>query len=57
MMKRWGMQSAFSLPSLLGLLVLEMVAHDRVLSIGQTKVFGIQTDGKQKTYAKLNCLK
>ena len=39
------MQSALSLPI------------ERVQSIGQIEVFDIQTEGKQMTYAEVNCLK
>ena len=38
MMKLWGKQSTPSLPLLPGPLWLEVVAHDRVLSMGQIEL-------------------
>ena len=51
---RW-MQSTILLPSLPGELWLGVVASDRVRSMGWMELFGIETDCKQMTYAKLNC--
>ena len=45
----WEIRSTSSLPSLSGPLGLEVVAPDRVLSMGQVEL--------NCTYAKLNCLK
>ena len=63
MLKLWGIRSTPSLPSLPGPLWPGVLAPDRVLSMGQIEVFGIQivyfnvyTERKQITYAKLNWL-
>ena len=45
----WGMQCAPSLPSLLGPLWPKVVAPDRLLFMGQIKLFNIQTVYKQTT--------
>ena len=34
-----------------------MVVPNRILSMGQIELFNIETEYKQMTYAKLNCLK
>ena len=57
MLELWGMQKTPSMPSFLGPLWLAVLAPDRVLSMGQIELFDIYTEGKQMTYAKLNCLK
>ena len=49
------MQSTPSLPSLPGSLWPEVLAPEKVLSMGQIELFGIHTECKQITYAKLNC--
>ena len=50
MFEFWGMQSTLSLPSLPGPLWLGVVAHDRVLPMGQVELNCVLN-------AKLNCLK
>ena len=47
------MQSTPSVPLLSGLFWPDVVAPDKVLSIGQIELFGIQTEGKQMTSVKM----
>ena len=57
MLELWGMWSTPPpLPLLPGPLWPGVVAPERVLSIGQIERFNIQTNCKQMTYVKLNCL-
>ena len=51
----WRMQITPLLPSLPVPLWPEVVAPDRVLSMGQMELFEIKTECKQMTYDKLNC--
>ena len=53
----WEMRSNPSLPLLPDSLWPEVVAPDKVVSMGQIELFDIQTMCKQMTYAKLNCLR
>ena len=57
MLKLWGMQNTPLVPSLPDPFWPGVVAPDRVLSMGQIELSGIQTVCKQMTNAKLNCLK
>ena len=68
MLELWGMRCTTSLPSPPSLLWSELIARDRVLSMGQIELKGvlmlywIAWNGtvltfKLRTYAKLNCLK
>ena len=57
MLELWGMLCTPSLPSLPGPLWPQIVAPDKLLSMGQIELFDIQTECKQMIYAKLNCLK
>ena len=50
----WGMRGIPLLSFLPGQFITELVASERVLSIGQIELFGIQTESKQMTYAELN---
>ena len=56
MLELWGIRSTPSLPSLLGPLWSEVVALDKLLSMGHIKLSDIQPECKQTTYEKLNCL-
>ena len=51
------MQSTHSLSTLPALLWPVVVAPEKVISLGQTELFDYEIEGKQMTYAKLNCLK
>ena len=53
----WGMWHNPSLPLLHGPLWSAMVAHGKVLSIGQIELLDIKIVCKQMTDAKLNCYK
>ena len=53
----WEMWSTSSLPLFRGLFMPGVVAPERVLSMGQIELFGTQTERKQTTYARLDCLK
>ena len=57
MLELWGMQSIPSLPSLPGPFKPGVVAPNRILSMGQIELFDIQTECKQMSYVKINCLK
>ena len=57
MLELWGKRSTSLLPSLTGPLWSEVIAPERVLSIGQIELIVIYTEWKQMTFAKLNCLK
>ena len=57
MLEIWGMRRTPLLPSFPGLLRPGELAPDKVLSLSQIEQFDIQTECKQMTYAKLNCLK
>ena len=57
MLELWGMRRIPLLPLLPGPLWPGIGSPDRVLSIGQIELFDILTECKQRTYAKLNCLK
>ena len=54
MLEVWGMWSSSLLALLPVSFWLRVEAPDRVLSMGQIKLFKIQTKCKQMTYAKLN---
>ena len=56
-MELWAMWCIPSLPLFSGPLWHEVVAPDRILSMCQIELFDIQTECKQMTHAKLNCLK
>ena len=57
MLELWGMWNTPLLPLLQGPLWPQVVAPERVLSVGQIKQFEIQTVCEQMTYVRLNCLK
>ena len=57
MLELWRMQSKPTLLSLIDPHWSGEVGPDRVLPIGQIKLFDIETGNKQMTYVKLNCLK
>ena len=54
MLELWGMQSTLSLSLLSGPLWPEVIAPEKVLSMGQIELFDSQTECKQMSYAKLN---
>ena len=57
MLELLGMESTPSLLLFPSPLWSEVVAPDKILSMGQIKLFDIKTEWKQMFYTKLNCLK
>ena len=51
----WGIWSTPSVPLFPGPLRPRVIAPDRVLLMGQIKLFDIQIESKQISYIKLNC--